>query len=172
MKTVLAALGLLGTILLANWVTTEYGMVPILFGLTATAGTYLAGLAFVLRDTLQDAGGRWATVAVIAAGGALSYLISDPFIALASAVAFTASELSDMAVYTPLRKRGYIRAATASNAVGAVVDTLLFLSISGFGISGNFTGQIVGKLTVTGVVVAGVVAIRAVRHGHRRAVTA
>jgi hypothetical protein len=157
----------LAAILAANYVTTEYGMVPVGFGLVATAGTYFAGLTFVVRDTIQDALGKWVVVGLIVAGAALSYLISDPFIALASGTAFLASEGADLAIYTPLRARGYIKAAVASNVVGSVVDTLLFLSVAGFPIAAAWQGQIVGKLTVTLVAVAAVAAVRA-----KRAVTA
>lgn len=157
----------LGCILAANHVTTEYGMVPVGFGLVTTAGTYLAGLTFVLRDSLQDLAGKAATVGLIVLGAGLSYFVADPFIALASGVAFLVSELADLCVYTPLRRRGYIRAAVASNIVGAFVDTVLFLWIAGFPIAGAIAGQMVGKVAVTAVVVALVTAFRV-----RRAVTA
>lgn len=158
--TATAVAGFIATILAANYVTTEYGMVPVGFGLVATAGTYFAGLAFVLRDTVQDAYGKRAVFALIVLGAALSYLVSDPFIALASGIAFAASETADLLVYSPLRKRGYIRAAIASNVVGALVDTVLFLWIAGFPIADAIAGQIVGKATVTGVVVLAVAAFR------------
>lgn len=190
----------LATILAANYVTTELGMVPVGFGLTATAGTWLAGLSFVLRDSLQDAirqalsrrttrtvyvpvipghpsGGYKSAqqpvvirphdldvalrvLAVIAVGAALSFLIADPFIALASASAFLLAELADLLVYTPLRRRGYIRAAVASNVVGTIVDTFVFLWVAGFPIANAWQGQFVGKLTVTAAAVAVVVAYR------------
>jgi len=162
------AAGFLGCILAANYVTTELGMIPVGFGYVATAGTYLAGLTFVLRDSIQDAIGKRAVLALILIGGALSYAISDPFIALASAVAFTAAELTDLAVYSPLRRRGYIRAAVASNVVGAALDTVLFLWIAGFPIAEAWQGQMVGKLAVTLAVVLAVAGYRA----QRRAVTA
>lgn len=163
MKKLLTGAGFLGCILAANYVTSRYGMVPVGFGLIATAGTYFAGLSFVLRDSLQDAAGkRWA-LAVIAAGAVLSFLVADPFIALASAVAFGLSEAADLAVYTPLRKRGYIRAALASNIVGSLVDTVAFLAIAGFPVLVALPGQVVGKLAVTAVAVAGVVAVRSTR---------
>jgi queuosine precursor transporter len=164
MKTkILAAAGFIGTILAANYVTTEYGMVPVGFGLIATAGTYFAGLAFVLRDLVQDKAGRLWVAALIVAGAALSFAISAPAIAIASAVAFLLSEASDFAVYTPLRKRGYIRAAVASNVVGAVIDTVVFLTIAGFPLQQAFAGQIVGKISVTLAVVALVAAVRVAR---------
>lgn len=165
-----ALAGFVAVILAANYVTTEHGLIPVGFGLTATAGTYFAGLAFVLRDAIHDTGGRIAVALAVAAGALLSYAVSDPFIATASVVAFTCSELADWAVYEPLRSRGYVRAAVASNIVGAIVDTLLFLWIAGFGIAGSIVaGQVVGKLTVTALVVAAVVAVRAAR-SNRQAV--
>lgn len=163
----IAAALFLACIIAANYVTTEYGMVPVGFGLVATAGTYLAGLTFVLRDALQDLAGKWVVGGLIVVGAGLSYLVSDPFIALASGVAFLASETADLLVYTPLRRRGYIRAAVASNVVGAFVDTVLFLWIAGFPIQQAIAGQMVGKLAVTLAVVAVVAAVRV-----RRVVTA
>jgi uncharacterized PurR-regulated membrane protein YhhQ (DUF165 family) len=167
----LALTTFLGLILAANYVTSEHGLIPVGFGLMATAGTYFAGATFVVRDTLQDTGGRRWVIAGILAGAVLSFLISAPFIALASAVAFLASESADFAVYTPLRRRGYVRAAVASNVVGTVIDTFLFLWIAGFGLTGPIVaGQLCGKLTVTAVVVGLVFLVRAAFN--RRAVAA
>jgi uncharacterized PurR-regulated membrane protein YhhQ (DUF165 family) len=157
---VASAVGLLACIMAANFVTSRYGFVPVGFGLTATAGTYFAGLTFVLRDSLQDAAGKRWSLGMIVVGAALSFLLADPFIALASAAAFLLSEVADLAVYTPLRKRGYIRAAVASNVVGSCVDTVVFLTIAGFPIQEALPGQMVGKLVVTAVAVALVFAFR------------
>lgn len=164
----LVAVVFLGCILAANVVTTHLGMVPVGFGLTATAGTYFAGATFILRDALQDVAGKRWTLGVIAAGAILSFAVSDPFIALASAVAFGLSEIADLAVYTPLRKRGYIRAAIASNIVGALVDTVAFLAIAGFPVMLALPGQMVGKLLVTLLAVVAVAIVRT----QRKAVTA
>lgn len=152
-RALLAAVGLLGCILAANYVTSRYGIIPVGFGLMATAGTYFAGLTFILRDLLQDSAGKLATVLVILLGAAVSFAVADPFIALASAAAFALAELADLAVYTPLRRRGYVRAAVASNLVGALVDTLVFLTIAGFPVQDALAGQMVGKLAVTAAAV-------------------
>jgi uncharacterized PurR-regulated membrane protein YhhQ (DUF165 family) len=160
MKRTALAAGFLACILAANYVTSRYGMVPVGFGLVATAGTYFAGLSFVLRDSLQDVAGKRWTLAVIAAGAVLSFLVSAPFIALASAVAFGLSEAADLAVYTPLRQSGYVRAATASNVVGSAVDTVAFLTIAGFPLGQAFAGQMVGKLAATALVILAVVGLR------------
>lgn len=159
---VLAPLAYISCIAAANYVTTRYGMVPVGFGLAATAGTYFAGLSFVLRDLVQDTSGRRHVIGVILAGAVLSYLVADPFIALASGIAFLASETADLLVYTPLRRRGYIRAAIASNVVGAIADTFLFLWLAGFPIADAWQGQLVGKLTITAAVVLLVGGTRAV----------
>lgn len=158
-----AVAGFLACIVLANFATSRFGLVPVGFGLIATAGTYFAGLTFVLRDSVHDGfGARW-TLVLIAAGAGLSYLVADPRIAIASGVAFACSEAADLTIYSPLRRHGYVRAAVASNVAGAVVDTLLFLWIAGFPVIREaVAGQLVGKLTVTAVVVLLVGGARAI----------
>lgn len=155
-----SAAGLLGAVLAANYVTTHLGMVPVGFGLQATAGTYLAGLTFILRDTLQDAAGKITTIGIIFAAACLSFLVADPAIAIASAVAFGLAELADLAVYSPMRRRGYVRAAIASNVVGAVVDSIVFLALAGFPILLALPGQLAGKLIVTAAVMFAVILVR------------
>jgi uncharacterized PurR-regulated membrane protein YhhQ (DUF165 family) len=143
----------ISTVVLANVLTTHFGFVPVGFGLTATAGTYVAGATLALRDGIQDTLGKWVVIAAILAGAALSFAMSAPFIALASVVAFLVSELADYGVYTPIRKRArfgdrkWAIAVAASTVVGAVVDTVLFLGIA-FGpaaILPALPGQLVGK---------------------------
>lgn len=142
------ALVLLGSVLLANLLTSHYGLVAAGFGLLVPAGTYAAGLALGLRDALHHVGGvRW-VLAAIAGGIALSALLGDGRIALASAVAFGVAELLDLLVYVPLRRRGWRRAVAGSNAVGALVDTLLFLTLAGFPLTWQAVG---GQLLVKAV---------------------
>lgn len=150
----------------ANWTTTHYGLVPMGFGLTATAGTYAAGLALLLRDVVQDlAGWRWVLAGI--ATGAVLTAVTSPALALASTVAFLLAELLDMAVYTPLRDRGWARAALLSGIAGAVVDTYAFLALAGFPITAQSVGgQLVGKAVwATALPVAAVLAVRMVRRG-------
>lgn len=145
-------LALVGTVFAANWALETFGFVPVGFGLMAPAGVYFAGLAFTLRDLLHDQGGRhWVFVAIVL--GALASAVVSPVFALASATAFTVSELSDWAVYEPLRKRGWLMAVAASNAVGIVVDSALFLLLA-FGSLEFIAGQIVGKAWVTALTIA------------------
>lgn len=145
---VASMLAFVATVYAANWAITRYGIVSVGFGLMAPAGVFFAGLAFVLRDTTHRTLGRPAVVAAIAAGALLSWIVADGRIAIASAIAFLVSELADWAVYEPLHERTFIGGVVASNIVGAVVDSLIFLSIA-FGSLMFIDGQIVGKLWVT-----------------------
>jgi len=147
-------LGYIATIFAANWAISNFGVVPVGFGLVAPAGVYFAGLAFTLRDLVQERLGRRWTVVAIVLGAALSALVSPQF-ALASGAAFLFSETADFLVYTPLRERNWLGAVVASNLVGLVVDSALFLSLA-FGSLDFLPGQIVGKLWMT---TAAVVAI-------------
>lgn len=141
-----AAAALIATIAAANWLTSHFGLAPAGFGLLVTAGTYTAGLALALRDVLHETGGvRW-VLATIAVGCGASFLLADGRIAVASAVAFGFAELLDLAVYAPLRRRRWHTAVAASNAAGAVVDTLAFLAVAGFPITAaSVCGQFLVK---------------------------
>ena len=147
LKTSVALAGYVAAIVTANYLTARYGLIPVLPGLLVTAGTYSAGAALLLRDVAQDVAGRWAVVGAIGVGGAISWFMSTPALALASVAAFLVSELADMAIYTPLRRKGWARAVLASNVVGALLDTVVFLTIAGFGLTASgVAGQMVGKV--------------------------
>jgi uncharacterized PurR-regulated membrane protein YhhQ (DUF165 family) len=160
------------TVVAANWAIDRYGTVSVGFGLTAPAGVYFAGLAFTLRDVAHDTLGRWYVLAGIAAGSVISLIQSDnatipggvTSIAVASAAAFLLSETFDFAVYTPLRVRNWIGAVLASNVVGLVADSVVFLWLA-FGSLKFLDGQIVGKGWMT---VAAVIVLSAWRRATRR----
>jgi hypothetical protein len=140
------------TIFGANWAIETYGLVPVGPDLIAPAGGSFAGLAFTFRDLAQDRVGRLWIVAAIVAGALISGLVSTKF-ALASGVAFLVSELLDFAVYTPLRRRNWIGAVVASNIVGLVADSIVFLTLA-FGSLQYLPGQVVGKAWMTLLAVA------------------
>ena len=132
------------TIIGANWMTVTFGLVPIGFGLV-TAGTFAAGAALLLRDAVQVTMGKVISLAAIVVGIGISYVVADPMIAVASALAFAASELVDFAVFTPMRARSLARAVVISSVVSAPVDTVLFLHIAGFGVGQAVLGQFIVK---------------------------
>lgn len=137
----------ISTVFLANWAIETFGPVSVGFGLSAPAGVYFAGLAFTLRDITHDTLGRRWVLAAIVTGALLSALINED-LALASGAAFLFSELLDFAVYAPLRERNWIGAVVASNIVGLVADSMLFLWLA-FGSLEFLSGQVVGKLWMT-----------------------
>ena len=104
----------------------------------------MVGLALVLRDLVQRRLGVAWGVAAILIGAALSATFAAPSLVIASIAAFLISEFADMAVYTPLQRRGLVLAVAASSAVGLVVDSVAFLTLA-FGSLDFLAGQIVGK---------------------------
>jgi len=148
------------TIPAANWLIGNVGvvcipdgpcLVPVGFGLMAPSGVLMIGLALVLRDWLHEmAGWRWALWMVLI-GGVLSLAVSPPALAIASAVAFTLSELADLAVYSKLRKRGKAMAVMASQIVGAGLDSMLFVWLA-FGSLDHAAGNTLGKIYAGAVV--------------------
>ncbi len=147
MKLAVAIAAHIGSIVLANILTDRFGLVPVWPGLVVTAGTYAAGFALLARDLVHRYGGPAWALASIAVGAALSWLMASPALAAASFVAFTLAEVADLLVYTPLRRRSFTLAALASNAVGAPIDTVVFLSLAGFGLAAPVViGQLIGKL--------------------------
>ena len=160
---VAAGAAFLACIVAANYVTTKYGFVPMGFGLMATAGTYFAGATFVLRDLIQDTAGKRWVAALIVAGAALSFAVSAPFIAIASAVAFGLSELCDFGIYQPLRRRGYIRGQPSHPTSSGRSSTPSCSSPSpGSPCGRRSPGRWSASSTVTALAVAGVVTFRVV----------
>lgn len=133
-------------IVVANLTLTHWGpsaIIPNAF--------FLIGLDLVTRDRLADFWGttRWAKmIALIAAGGALSYWLNRnaATIALASVVAFSAAEAGEALFYHLLRRRQWVERAPKAAVVGAAIDSLLFITIAfGFSLSTSFA-QFAAKL--------------------------
>lgn len=152
-----SAAGFVGSIVLANYVTSRYGFVGVGLGLTAAAGTYLAGLALGLRDVIRDTLGMAGMLAVILVGAVVSYAVADHRIATASATAMLVSEVTDALVYERLRSRSRPLGVLLSNLVGSFVDTVLFLTIAGFFTWGQVPGQMVGKVVWATLVPLGLI---------------
>jgi len=97
----------------------------------------VVGLIFVARDFAQREIGHKVILAMLFAG-ALSYVMADPFIAVASVAAFLISEFADWCVYS-FSKREFHERVLWSSVVGTPLDSVVFLGI-------------IGHLSVTGVV--------------------
>lgn len=150
---VICLLAFVGSIPLANWLISNVGtecipqgpcVIPVFPGITAPSGVLVVGVAFVVRDLLQRRLGFYWALAGIAAGGLISIVFAAPNLVLASTAAFLLSEIADLFVYTPLQRRGFVRAAFASSIVGLVVDSFVFLGLA-FGNFDFVLGQVLGK---------------------------
>ncbi|WP_433547171.1 VUT family protein [Streptomyces sp. CA-294286] len=142
-----------GALLGANVLTASYGVVPAGLGQTATAGTVLAGVALMVRNTLQDLLGRRGVMTAILIGSLLSALVARPALAFASATSVLVAESAAMCLYTPLRRHGWVRAVVPATLLGALLDTIVFLTIAGCPVWAAVPGQMVGKAWPVAVLV-------------------
>jgi uncharacterized PurR-regulated membrane protein YhhQ (DUF165 family) len=141
----------------ANWLINNIGtvcipdgpcLIPIAPGFMSPSGVLVIGLALVLRDIVHEKLGWKYALTGILVGGVLSGLVAPAAFIVASIVAFTASELADMAVYAPLRKNRLWLAVLLSGIVGATVDSMLFLGIA-FQSFDYVVGNTIGKVWMT-----------------------
>ena len=88
----------------------------------------VVGLIFVSRDFAQREIGHRVILAMIVAAG-ISYVMADPFVAIASLAAFTFSELADWTIYT-FTKKEFKQRVLISSAVATPVDSVIFLTPS------------------------------------------
>lgn len=147
-------IGFISTIFLANYLIGNVGyfcdpvcVIPVWPGVYAPSGVLAIGLGFTLRDLVQRSWGiKWTAGAIIT--GALLSAYLSPALALASGIAFLLSETLDLMVYTPLQKRNLVGAVIASNGVGLVADSVVFLLLA-FGSLTFLPGQIIGKGLMT-----------------------
>lgn len=121
----------LSAIVLANLTVAWFGP-----GVSIVNAFLFIGLDLTARDRLHDRwGGRglvWKMGLLIAAGGAISYLLNRDAgrIALASTIAFTAAALVDGIVYFLLRRKTYLVRVNGSNIPAAAVDSIVFPTIA------------------------------------------
>lgn len=113
------------TILLTNFGFAYIHPIDIGFGLFSPMAL-VAGAVFVVRDFAQREVGHKVLFGMVA-GCLLSYFMADPFIAVASALSFAVSELTDWATFTVTKKNFYDR-VLISSAIATPLDTLVFLS--------------------------------------------
>ena len=116
-------------------------------GTIFTIGSVVAGLVFVARDYAQREVGHKAVLALMAAAGLLSYLLADPFVAIASITAFAISELSDYIVYSKY-KGDFNKRVVVSSLVSVPIDTAVFLAIISHLSALSFAVMCVSKLLV------------------------
>ncbi len=99
-----------------------------------TWGALTYPVAFLVTDLTNRRFGAETARRVVYVGFALavalSLLLADPRIALASGSAFLLAQLLDILVFDRLRRAAWWRAPLASSVCGSVVDTALFFSLA------------------------------------------
>ncbi|MBB5808899.1 hypothetical protein F4560_008667 [Saccharothrix ecbatanensis] len=136
-------IGYLLSVVVAN-IASVYWSPLVVGGLIVPSGTVFAGTSLTARDLVHDWLGARRMAVAIAAGVGLSAVLASPQIAVASVVAFTASEIVDALIYTRLRHRSRLGAVAVSNTGGLMVDSALFVPLA-FGSVTAVPGQLVGK---------------------------
>lgn len=148
-KTAIAIGAYAAAIITANLAVAAYGP-----SITVYNAFLLIGLDLVLRDYLHDV---WATNrlakmgTLIAATSAASFVLNPATgrIAIASAIAFGVAAMFDWATYSAAERLPWLVRSSASNTIGAAVDSVLFPTIA-FGallwpiIMGQFIAKVFG----------------------------
>lgn len=113
-------------ILVIVFVNIGFSALPLIdlgFGLFAPM-SIMAGAVFVARDYAQRAVGDVVLIAMFA-GCALSYLMADPNVAIASAVSFAFSEFIDWIIFS-VTKRPFHKRVMISSLISTPIDTGVF----------------------------------------------
>ena len=116
-------------IVLVNWGFSVVPLVEMWNGEKWPPMSLAVGLVFVLRDFAQREIGHRVWFAMGAAG-VLSYLMADPFVALASVIAFAISEAAAWALYSYTQKP-FAQRILLSSLVSTPLDSAVFLGVIG-----------------------------------------
>lgn len=137
------------TILLLNFGFSYVPMIPTAFGLISPMAV-VAGVVFVVRDFAQREAGHYVLVAM-ALAAVLTFLLADPFVALASVVAFGVSELTDWLLYT-VTKKPFHKRVLISSLISTPVDTAVFLLLISGLTPGTFVLMVIAKMLAAAVI--------------------
>jgi len=109
----------------------------------------IVGIILISRDFAQREIGHkvWFAMGV---GVVLSYLMADPFVAVASATAFIVAEGFDWAAFTFIKRPMHDRIAISS-VVSAPIDSAIFLTVAGFFSPLGWLFMTVSKLVAAGI---------------------
>jgi len=116
-------------IVLVNWGFTVVPLMPLPGGEMWPPMSLVVGLVFVARDYAQREIGHKVIIAMLVSA-ALSYVMANPFVAVASLSAFLISEFADWAVYS-FTRRPFSQRVLLSSLIGTPLDSAVFLAIIG-----------------------------------------
>lgn len=144
-----AVIAYVATVVLVNIGFSYVPMIETPIGLLSPMAV-VVGAVFVIRDFAQRRSGHLVLVAMLVAT-LLSYLLADPFVAIASAIAFASSEIADYLIYS-ITKRPFRERVLYSSLISAPIDTAVFLfGINGFTI-GTFILMVLSKLVAAAII--------------------
>lgn len=130
-------------IVFVNWAFSALPMLEVA-GEHLPSGAFLVGFIFVVRDFAQKEVGH-KVIAAMLLSGAISYFMADPYVAVASVVAFLISEFIDWAVYS-FTKMPFAKRVLLSSAAGTPIDSAIFLVIAGFYSTGGLVIMTIAKM--------------------------
>ena len=149
-------LGYIALIVFVNYGFSVVPLVPMPSGEMWPPMSLVVGLIFVARDFAQREVGHRVIPAMLLAG-AISYIMADPFVAVASVTAFLISEFADWAVYS-FTRRPFSQRVLLSSALAAPLDSAVFLAIIGHlsvsGVVAMTASKMIGALIVWRIVSA------------------
>ena len=118
-------------IILIVLINIGFSIVPLvpIFGEMFPPLSLVVGLIFVARDFAQREIGHKVIGAMLVAG-LLSYVMADPYVALASITAFLISEFADWGVYT-WTKKPFAQRILISSIISTPLDSGIFLAMIG-----------------------------------------
>lgn len=142
-------LAYVATILLLNFGFSYVPMIDLGFGLFSPMAI-VAGAVFVVRDFAQRESGHYVLIAM-AVAAALTFMLASPYVAVASVLAFGASEITDWLLYT-VTKKPFHKRVLISSLLSTPVDTAVFLwFIDGMTI-GTFVLMVAAKMVAAAAI--------------------
>lgn len=142
-------LAYIGAILLVNILFSYVPLIETPVGLLSPVAVVVGGV-FVLRDFAQRAVGHHILWGIII-GSILSWWFADPFVAVASVLAFVTSEVADWILYTVTKKPFYKR-VWISSLLSTPIDTVVFLYWIDQMHVGTIVLMIASKLIAAGII--------------------
>ncbi|WP_181704537.1 VUT family protein [Chthonobacter rhizosphaerae] len=124
----------MAVIVIASNILVQYPVTAFGLGEILTYGAFTYPFAFLVTDLTNRWFGPAKTRLVVCVGFAiavaLSLVLADPRIAIASGAAFLSAQLIDVTLFNRLRAGTWWRAPLVSSTVGSALDTAVFFSLA------------------------------------------
>ena len=125
-------------VVVASNILVQYPFPGEIFGIQLsdllTYGAFIYPVAFLVTDLSNRQFGpsnaRKVVFAGFVVGVVLSYITSQPRIAVASGTAYLVGQLLDISVFNQLRRTSWWKAPLLGSMLGSVIDTVIFFSLS------------------------------------------